>query len=306
VAYVGNDSGVIFRIKNVFCTFLCTVGVTPAPSLDLTWPTSGLTALTGTLDVCAGKLTGPVQGGSAGNIYVGCSDGKLYGFTPGGAPLTNPSLVVGDSSTFGGIVDPPLVDGTNGFVYVVTESGSATLGVTAATPVLVQAKADLSSNVVATFAAGGSFNLHAPVVNHAYLVASGTPLVYEVAPNSGATAISLYGIGFTAFPTMDGGAPASSDLFSVGGAFEISPLTEFFDGTNDRFFESFLNATSGNLAGFNITSGFPLSPESSATEGSGTTGIVIDNASGAAQADSIYYGVLGSNTAVKSTQAGLN
>jgi hypothetical protein len=307
VAYVGNDNGVLFRIKNVFCTLSCTVGVTPAPSLDTTWPTSGATALTGTLNVCSGnQLTGPVKGGSAGNIYVGCSDGKLYAFTPGGVALTNSPLTVGDGSTFGGIRDPALVDVTNGFVYVVSMSGSVTLGVTAGTPVLVQAKADLSSNVAATFAAGGFHNLHAPVVNNAYKIGSGTPLVYEVAPNTGTGGITLYGVGFTSFPVMNSGAPGSADQFAVGGAFEISPLTEFFDGTEDRFFESFLNASSGNLASFRIDLGFPGGLESSTSEGSGTTGIVIDNASASSQADSIYFGVLGSNTAVKATQAGLN
>jgi hypothetical protein len=51
---------------------------------------------------------------------------------------------------------------------------------------------------------------------------------------------------------------------------------------------------------------------SNASEGFGTTGIVVDNSSGSAQASSIYFGALtgGANpnqhSAVKLTQTGLN
>jgi len=42
-----------------------------------------------------------------------------------------------------------------------------------------------------------------------------------------------------------------------------------------------------------------------ATETGGTSGIIVDNTSGSAQASSIYFSNLGSNTAVKLTQSGL-
>jgi hypothetical protein len=74
-------------------------------------------------------------------------------------------------------------------------------------------------------------------------------------------------------------------------------------GGEDRLFESALGAFVDNIISLNITNGaFPTIPESFTTEGSGTTGIVVDNASVSAQADSIYFGVLASNTAVKLTQ----
>ncbi len=63
MAYVGNDSGTLFRIQDVFCTTqACITGGSPAPSLDLTWPATGvsLTPLSGTCSRdCSGKLTGP-------------------------------------------------------------------------------------------------------------------------------------------------------------------------------------------------------------------------------------------------------
>jgi hypothetical protein len=121
--------------------------------------------------------------------------------------------------------------------------------------------------------------------------------------------ITLYGVGFTG-GLMNTGTPTNADNFVIG-AFEISPLTEFFDGTEDRVFESALGNFGGNLASFNVTSSFPAALENFASEGSGTSGIVVDNSSsGVSQADSIYFGVLGAlapnaNSAVKLTQGAL-
>jgi hypothetical protein len=296
MAYVGNDAGTLFRIKNVFCTFpQCTGAGSPAPSLDTSW---GIAGALGT--GCSGKLTGPVVDGSTGNVFVGCSDGKLYGFTSAGAGLTNSPLTVGDGTATGGIVDPPIVDGVNGLVYAV--SGSAAGG----TSVLVQAKtADLSAKVTATLGTAGSSNLHAPAFNDAYF-SSGTSanwLLYEVTPNSSIAGITVYGIAFNGSRVMTSGTPANADNFAIGTS-EISPLTEFLtSGGEDRFFESVLNP--GNLASYNITTTFPTTFEHNVSEGNGTTGIVVDNGSASNQADSIYFGVLGSNTAVKLTQSDL-
>jgi len=298
LAYVGNDAGTLYRIKNVFCLFSACTGVgSPAPSLDAAWGTGG-----GLATGCPGRLTGSVVDGSTDNVFVGCSDGKLYGFTDTGIALINSPLVVGDGSTTGGIVDPPVVDGVHGFVYAV--SGNSAGG----TSILVQAKtADLSSKVTATLGTGGSFNLHAPTFNENYF-ASGTStswLIYEATPNSGANAVTLYGIGFNGSRVMTSGAPTNAITFVIG-AFEVSPLTTFLtSGGEDRLFGSALIASGGILGSFNITTTFPATVERTRTEGNGTTGIVVDNASALGQANSIYFGVLGSNTAVKLTQTGL-
>src|ERR1700676_1618387 len=119
-AYVGNDAGVLFRVKDVFCTTTaCTGGTTPVPSLDNAWGSGGEVTIGGTCTGILGKLTGPVTAIN-GNVYVGCADGKLYGFTSTGNPLPIPSLTVGDGSATGGIVDAPLVDVVNNFIYVVS------------------------------------------------------------------------------------------------------------------------------------------------------------------------------------------
>jgi hypothetical protein len=295
LVYVGNDAGTLFRIKDVFCLYAtCTGNGSPAPSLDLTWNGTGMLA-TG----CLGKLTGPVVDGATGNIFVGCSDGKLYGFTNTGGALT--PLVVGNGSATGGIVDPPIVDGVHGFIYAVSGNNGANA-------VIVQAKtSDLSLQSTATLGGGGLRNLHAPAFNDAYYTGIlANSILYEVAPNS--TGITVYGATFNGSRIMTSGTPTNAISFGVGTQ-EISPLTEFkTTGGEDRFFESLQSSASGNLASYRIDLGFPTGLESFATEGAGTTGIVVDNVAtgvGNAQANSIYFGALGANTAVKLTQGGL-
>jgi hypothetical protein len=304
LAYVGNDSGVLFRVKNVFCTTACTVGVTAKPSLDATWGTSGALTIGGS---CTGKLTGPVQDPGTGNVFVGCADGKLYGFTSAGVAITGSPLSVGDGNpATGGIVDPPMIDAVRGFVYA--ESGS-----NGGSAVLFQAKTtDLTllapTTVKATLGAGAHINLHSPAFNDNYFsnLTSTTWLLYAPAVNAGGTQSALYGITFGAGHAMTPNTPTNVDNFGFG-LDEFSPATEFLTtGGEDRLFESALGNFAGNLASFNITAAFPGAVENSASEGTaGTTGIVVDNASASAQADSIYFGDLSANTAVKVTQSAL-
>jgi hypothetical protein len=311
LAYVGSDNGTLYRIKNVFCTLACTVGVTAAPSLDTSWGGTGSIA-TG----CGGELTGPVVDGGTGNVLVGCSDGKLYGFTSAGVAITGSPLTVGNGTAHGGIVDPPLIDAVRGLVYVV--SGASAGG----TSVLVQAGTSSFSApapVTATLGAGGSFSLHAPSFNDGYF-SSGVSshwLIYEWALNAAGTGIELYGPTFTGTHTMNGGAPGNT--LTVGGsvAVEFSPTTEFLNsGTgSDQFLVSGITGASPNFIEYNLNVFATLFPNSfppsgvagaTSTQSGGTTGMIIDNASASVQASSIYFGDLGSNTAVKLTQAGLN
>jgi len=296
LAYVGNDTGTLFRLKDVFCTSsaACSGGTPPAPSLDTSWGSGG-----GLATGCTGKLTAPVKDSVTGNIFVGCSDGKLYGFTSSGGSLANSPLVVGDGTATGGIVDPVIIDPVNGFVFVTSVSSS--------TEILVQASTtDLSGKVTATLGPG-TFPMHAGYFNDAYF-SSGTSsswLFYMMGLSG--TNIALYGVGFGANHVMTSGAAGS--VFAVGGssAAEFSPLTEFLNGSTDQAFVSGLTSITPNFLAAQINA-FPGSFASFtfASEGNGTSGIVIDNSSASNQASSMYFGTLVANTAVKLTQAGLN
>lgn len=330
LAYVGNDSGVLFRVKNVFCTLPACTGVTNgvAPGLDLTWGTGGA------VTVCSGKLTAPVLNFYNLHVYVGCSDGKLYSISQAGVVT---SLAVGDgiaSKTFGGIVDPPIVDGANAFIYAV--SGSAGGG---SNGVLVQAKADFSSSVAVPIGNGNQCNIHAPAFSNTYFT-NATPagaIVYvggvtgtigtcSPAGATGGVAV-LYGATLGTGGVLTAGAPGNSFTSANPVGSEYAPLGEFFNsasGADVLFVDLLRNNSHGfnNLYSFNITAGFTTTVANSTLEGLGSSGMVFDNAANTGsfpQASSLYFNALnedaacsdpqnGNNTngcAVKLTQAGL-
>ncbi|HUE42136.1 MAG TPA: hypothetical protein VMP12_01180 [Candidatus Sulfotelmatobacter sp.] len=300
-AYVGNDSGSLYRIKNVFCTLpTCATAI---PGLDSTWGTGGVVA-TG----CTGKLTAPVQDFPSLNVYVGCSDGKVYGFNSVGTPLPNSPLLVGDGSPTGGIVDPPIVDPVNAVVYAAAGTGASPNGASA---VVVQAKRDLSGARVATIGPAGQFKIHSPAFNDPYFTsATNTSWILYAASlvkvGTNKYDVNLFGMTFDASRNMQTGTPTNSyDYGTIEG--EYAPLTEFKNGTTDQLFFGLLlsSGTALNLGNFNINS-FPSTTPPGIGEGNGPSGMIVDNASTSAQASSIYFGVQGSNTAVKLTQAGLN
>jgi len=137
---------------------------------------------------------------------------------------------------------------------------------------------------------------------------------------------ALYTISFAASGAMNT-TPAMSNDVQINGATNpagtCSPLTEFFDGTNDRLFAGVgaYGATTGaNLMTMwniksRITSNATLPTATATNELGGTSGVIIDNASSSLQAASIYFGTLaqgaasscGANLfcAVKLTQSGL-
>jgi hypothetical protein len=310
-AYVGNDLGTLYRIKDVFCTSNnpdCTGGTKPAPSLDSTWGTGGA------ISVCSGQLTGPVLDFSTMNVFVGCSDGKLYSISQSG---TIKSLVVGDgvgSETYGAIMDSPVVDGADGFVYAV--SGSANGG---ANGVLVQATTTMSSSVAIPIGAGNQCNIHAPSFSNAYYTSPTTAgaLIYvggvtgtvsqPCSPISSTTGvITIYGIGFGAGGVMNSGAPANS--FSAGGGpgAEWAPLLEFYNATTttDWLFVAAYQSGQTNLGSANITAGFPGGVGTVVTEGLGPSGMTVDNDSSSAQAASIYFNALDENAACNNNAVG--
>jgi hypothetical protein len=315
-AYVGNDVGVLYRIKDVFCTSGnpdCSGASKPAPSLDTTWGTGGA------VTVCSGTLTAPIMDFVTLNVFVGCSDGKLYGFNSSGARLATPSVAVGDGSALGGIVDPPIVDGVDGFVYAV--SGSS--GTSAA---LVQTSTNLSTHTTMPVGGAGAFNLHEPAFSNAFYTSPTTTgaFIYVGAYNSAGNEIELYAYCFNStsgvLANCLGVSPAGPQAVSLntatGSQLEYAPLTEFYNTTTstDWLFISVLQNRNPNLGVFNINS-FPASATLAAStqEGSGASGMVIDNNSSSGQASSVYFGALNTTAscgaggtggcAVKLTQA---
>lgn len=307
VAYVGNDLGVLYRIKDVFCTSVngdCSGTTKPAPSLDATW------GIGGAVTVCSGALTGPVLDFVTLNVYVGCSDGKLYSISQSG---TIKSIAVGDgiaSKTYGAIVDPPVVDSVSGFVYAV--SGSANGG---ANGVVVQATVNFSSSVAVPIGAGNQCNMHAPVFSNAYYTSptAAGALIY-VAGVSGTVSqpcsvssttggdIKIYGVTFGAGGVMTSGTPANSLDAGGGPGAEWAPLLEFYNATTatDWLFVAALQSNQTNMALVNITASAFGTFSPFVEYGAGPSGMIVDNDANTTtypQAASIYFNALRENAA---------
>jgi len=95
VLYVGDDNGTFHEFSGVF-------NGTPAEVTIGGWPV-----------LLGGKLTSPVLDRVTGSLFVGSSNGTLYGIT---TPLTAPAVVQSGVIANGlGIVDSPIIDGTPAF-----------------------------------------------------------------------------------------------------------------------------------------------------------------------------------------------
>ena len=104
-AYVGDDNGYLHKFSPVFAAAPQEVLV---PSGAIVWPAQ--------IALTASKLTSPVLDPGSGRVWV--SDGsKLYSVSPTYGGGTG-STIVASASLGTGIVDAPIVDGGNGFVYV--------------------------------------------------------------------------------------------------------------------------------------------------------------------------------------------
>lgn len=312
VAYVGADNGILYRITGVF---------------------KG----TPTVDYCVtvkskAKLTSPVYDSVSNQVFV--SDGySVYSYTPGASSFTeNASIAVASTSGTDPIVLSPIVDSTNGFVYVFSGADS-----TNKYAIVSQITLNLSSQVVAEVGptTGSNFMLDGDFDN-AYFASgpkTGAGTLYVCGTQTGTaspnTKPSLYALSFSSPNGTMNSTPAMSNNTAINGSSNpvgvCAPLLDFYDGTTDRLFVGagdYENTSGANLVtewhvNTRLTSS--STPNASAVnEWGGTSGFSIDNVSTTPQAASIYFGTLqpaasgtapscpkGQYCAIKLTQAGL-
>jgi hypothetical protein len=287
-AYVGTDNGLIYQITGVFRG---TPTLSGAP-----WPfTAG-----------SGILTGAVQDFGTDNLYVGSSDGKIYGFTIAGASLTGSPLLVGDGSATGGFTDPPVLDEVNGFLYAATGGNSGGTGA-----VVVQTGTGSFSTVqTATIGTQDAANIHAGAFNDAYfsapmnMIGTSSEWFFYVCGNTtdGIGTPVLYRLGFNGSHQMNTTVNGTQVSLSGNPNEECSPLTEFKNGVDHLFLSLTMLSV---VEAFNISSGTaPFTSGGPLTENGGTSGIVVDNVSAANQASSIYFSTLSSS--LRCRVAGVN
>jgi hypothetical protein len=309
VAYIGADNGKLYRITGVFKG-------TPTVQYCITVKTNAV-------------LTSPVYDQVSNQVFV--SDGfSVYAFTPGASAFTaSGSIAVAGNASTDPIVLSPIVDSTNGFVYVFssTNSGNTNAIVSQMNLTLTsQVTAAIGPDATTEFIWDGDFD-------NAYFTTgpqSGAGTLYACGTQSTtATKPSLYALSFKAPNGIMNSTPAMSDNRNINGATNpagiCSPLLDFFDGTTDRLFVGTGNnggTTGANLVTeWNVNTRIPLNstmPNSTATnEWGGTSAFTVDNIATAPQAASIYFGTLqppasgttpcgsGNYCAVKLTQSGL-
>jgi len=307
IAYVGDDKGLLHKFTGVFKG-------TPAEVTTGGWPVT----VVASGNAAQMTLSGPVYDQVSQNVFIGTGNGYLSyvrvsassaGACAAGSPpcLGSPSILV---SAIGGtypVVDPPLVDSTNGTVF--EQAGSA------ASAMLVQANTSLGNAVtvtVSTFANGGNNYPHSGAFDNNYYncafggaACNGFLYIGGYYVSGVNLPSALYRVGFNSSGKMNATTDGNALKFGNGSSNgQLSPLTEFLNGSTDWLFAGDVNNTD-NILNFDITSSFPSAATDTVTETGGTGGIVIDNVSASNQASSIYFGTLTGSTAVKLTQAGL-
>ena len=284
--WTSGGSGYLYKIKNVF---------------------SGAPAIVWSAAINA-VPSAPVYDLTSNRIFFTDSNGRIDYVTDNG---TTASAVTYSSVLASGTIseNPPIVDSTNQKVYGCFNSNGSNA-------IVVQATTNLAGVVSVPVGTASTYYTgpYSPEFNYAWYTGVGTPMMYVVGTGAGSTP-TLYSVGFTG-GVMNSTVSSSAPLVSASGT-DASPPTEFY---NDSLHKDYLfvgvdnnciattgGGTGGCVMSLDITSGFPtINASTTALPATGgTTGIIIDNQSTAAQASSIYYATKTGTTLVKATQSAL-
>jgi hypothetical protein len=249
-------------------------------------------------------------------------------FTPGATSFTaSGSIAIASAAANDPIVLSPVVDSTNGFVYVFSAADLAnTSALVAQTNLALTTKnTALIGPKAAQFVLDGDFDTSyfttGPKAGGGTLYVCGTQ-------NGNGNKPSLYALSFQAPTGALNGTPAMSDNRNINGAGNpngsCSPLLAFANGATDRLFVGAGNYTGTGGANLvtewninaRITSNAAAPNATAPNEWGGTTAFTVDNIATSAQTANIYFGTLfaaggaspcgtGNYCAVKLTQAGL-
>jgi hypothetical protein len=316
--YVGDNDGSLQKFTGVF---LGTPAIAGAP-----WPVT----------LTAGNIvTSPVYDSSAGNIYAADSGGFVYKVVASSGAVTK-SARVGEGL---GIVDGPIVDGTNGQIFVVTgTTGACTPGNSALIQFSVgfasgstgTTTVNLGTCATATPLYGGSFDNAYYTGNAGFMYvcgnAGGDPTLYQVAVNAGNLGTVTTGPVLTTAATTCSPVTEIYNPNASGGAKDWLFLSVQNDAVTNGSINCPLNA--GCLVSFNVASGATMSgttaTSAQAAAAGGASGIVVDNTVSTTTvggASEIYFTPLSTTTistcttigqtglggcAIQASQSGLN
>ena len=319
--FISANNGLLYHVKNIFST-------TTSPSVDFCIPVNP------TFETTPGSaMSGPVYDPLLNEVFITDSE-KIYAYKvnasapiPNFLPASPASYTYGNNaSNYNYQTGPgPLLDMFNGYIYVFsTYDASGKTSVTqlptslaSAVPVALGNKSTNVNPLLFYGAFDNNYFTNGPKSAASTLYSCGTD-------STTTTAQDLFAISFNAITGVANTTPSMSFNKNVnpGGHNGLcSPITEFYDGTNDRIFVGM--GQNGAATGANVvtmwnvntqltnTSGpggtMPTPTASAANYLGGASGISADNnASGTAQAENVYFSTeqLGSaSTAVPATTA---
>jgi hypothetical protein len=294
-AFVSANNGLLYHIKNIFST-------TTSPSVDFCVPVNTTFETTPTA-----AMSGPLYDGLLNEVFITDSEkiysyivnasGSTVSFTPAASYLYGSTASNYNYPTGPGM----MLDPYNGYVYVFStyDKNSKTsvtqLPTSLASAALVQLgnKSTNTNQILFYGAFDNNYYTNGPKSAKSTLYSCGTAAT--------TTTQSLYAIKFIATTGVANTTLAMSANTNVnpGGAANgvCSPITEFYDGTNDRIFVGMgqPGATTGAnvVTMWNVTTQLTsatTTPTATATNYmGGTSGFAADNNSSDAQAENVYF-----------------
>ena len=306
-AYVGDDNGYVHKFSGVFTGSPAEAG---SP-----WPV-GITSETSTTNIT--PLTSPVYDESRGLLYIGDSGGRMDYITVSTGGVTASAQL---GSNTHDLYDAPLVDpssGSNGFLYetvvrTVTTSATCTTGTSCVAQLAGKFASGATPTTVGlgTVASGGKIytgtfdQIYYAGTNpgHLYMCSGADPKIYELPINPGTGAL---------------GTLVTLTTAMTNAAATCSSVTEAYNGTADYIYTSVTidasvggncsGTTRGCVIAYNVTTA--LAAGATTTLGlyspGGSSGIIIDNFSGATGASEIYYSPLGGGSGAASCGGSVN
>jgi hypothetical protein len=301
--YVGTDDGVMHKITGVFTTSL------PVETIDTFWPKLVGASL---------KFSPPVLDEVRGLLMFGASNGDLYQIDTVAEAL-NTVAGVGSGLSLG-IVAAPIVDVANGTTFAVTaDAGFGAAIYEFHTSTL----APLSQGNLGKGASGSpgtALNLYEPAFSHDYFTDPSTGVLSLCGTGPSDTTPWQYVFSFNGINMRE--TPVFKEQLLptfTSAATRCSGWTEFYNpnvaGGTDYFFfgltQDCTSNTGTSLSGCvaevtNLTNTSTGDTPVTSNINGGSSGIVIDNYSTAAQASSIYFGAVKQQTVYKLTQNGLD
>lgn len=291
ILWVGDNSGNVHNFNPVF------FGSTTTPPAETTtnWPVTASTE-------ASPILTSPIYDSVSENIFVGDASGYLHSVSSTGTVLTSNQIECG---TYG-FVDAPVVDSSTENVYVFVGDGcdeipgnsyvnrfEAGTSISASYGANAASFGNASTNDTGTVQYSGDFD------NEYYTGTGNTGNLY-VCVNGALYQITMATFSGTGTPTVNS---YDTPVSTVADEATCSPVTEFYNGTDDWLFLSV--AANGDATGCTGSCLYNYNVEGAGTTGSvttgqsaagGTTGIVVDNNLTGSGESQIYYTTLSNQT----------